>query len=149
MPDALAAYYFFAPPKGGPGAGPWATKLGDDEMVAAKFRAATADSYPNLDNYSFDYGPAHITVLNVNKGMAIQDPAFLKWLRADLQGTKAPWKLVCFHMPGFHSSKSHYAEQQVRPLQPLFEECGVDLTFAGHVHNYQRTVPLKFAPATM
>ncbi len=146
VPDALAAYLFFAPPKGGPGEGPWATKLGDNEAVAAKFRAAAADSYPNMDAYSFDYGPAHFAVLNVNKGMAIHDPAFLKWLRADLQGTSAKWKIVCFHQPGFQSSKSHYAEQQVRTLQPLFEECGVDLTFGGHVHNYQRTVPLKFAP---
>ena len=40
VPDALAAYYFFAPPKGGPGEGPWITPLGKDESVAAKFRAA-------------------------------------------------------------------------------------------------------------
>jgi hypothetical protein len=26
------------------------------------------------------------------------------------------------------------------------EECGVDIAFAGHVHNYQRGVPLKFVP---
>ena len=28
----------------------------------------------------------------------------------------------------------------------MFEECGVDVIFAGHVHNYQRTVPLQFSP---
>ncbi len=49
-------------------------------------------------------------------------------------------------MPGFHSSKQHYAEQQARQFSPLFEEMGVALTFAGHVHNYQRTVPIKFLP---
>jgi hypothetical protein len=49
-------------------------------------------------------------------------------------------------VPGFQGSKQHYTEQQARQLQPLFEECGVDATFAGHVHNYQRSVPLKFAP---
>jgi len=146
VPDALAAYYIFSPPKGGPGEGPWVTPLGDDTAVAAKFRAAAADSYPNLDNYSFDYGPAHFVVLNDNRPMKIEAPAFLKWLAHDLKTTKARWKFVCFHIPGFHSSKQHYAEQQIRPLQPLFEECGVDLTFAGHVHNYQRTVPLRFAP---
>ncbi|HYV36548.1 MAG TPA: metallophosphoesterase [Gemmataceae bacterium] len=145
VPDALAAYYVFCPPKGGPGEGPWVTQLGKDTAVAAKFRAATADSYPNLDAYSFDYGPAHIVVLNVNKGMATDAPAFRQWLRDDLMATKATWKIVCYHMPAFHSSTNHYTDQQVRPLQPLFEECSVDLTFAGHVHNYQRTVPLKFA----
>jgi hypothetical protein len=80
--------------------------------------------------------------------MKIEAPEFVRWLRADLQATKARWKLVCFHMPGFHSSKQHYTDQQIRPLHPLFEECGVDMTFAGHVHNYQRTVPLKFAPGS-
>jgi hypothetical protein len=135
VPDALAAYLFFAPPKGGPGEGPWATPLGKDEAVAAKFRAAAADSYPNLDAYSFDYGPAHFVVFNDNKKMAIENPAFLKWLQTDLVSTKAKWKFVCFHVPGFQSSKNHYTEQQIRLLQPLFEECGVDVTIAGHVHN--------------
>ncbi len=112
----------------------------------SKFLAATQDSYPALDAYSFDYGAAHFVVLNNNPTMKIQAPEFLHWLRADLMGTKAKWKLVCFHMPGFQSSIRHYSEQQIRPLSPLFEECGVDLTFAGHVHNYQRSLPLKFAP---
>jgi hypothetical protein len=146
VPDALAAYYFFSPPKGGPGEGPWTTGLGADEAVAARFRAAAAASYPNLDAYSFDYGAAHFVVLNDNKSMAIDAPQFRQWLTDDLKKTSAKWKIVCFHIPGFHSSIKHYPEQQIRPLQPLFEACGVDLTFAGHVHNYQRSVPLKFAP---
>jgi acid phosphatase type 7 len=145
VPDALAAYYFFYPPKSGPGPGPWATKLGNDEAVADKFRSQTADSYPNMDAYSFDYGPAHFLILNDNKGMEFMAPEFQKWMRDDLKSSKAKWKFVCYHIPGFHSSFNHYTEQQTRPLQPLFEECGVDITFAGHVHNYQRTVPLKFA----
>ena len=64
----------------------------------------------------------------------------------DLTRTAARWKLVCYHVPAFQASKQHYAEQQTRQLQPLFEACGVDLCFAGHVHNYQRTVPIRFAP---
>ncbi len=145
-PDALAAYYFFAPPKGGPGPGPWVTPITADEGRMARFLAATEDSYPNLDAYSFDYGPAHFVVLNDNPAMKIESPEFVKWLRTDLNATKAKWKFVCYHMPGFHSSKQHYSDQQIRPLHPIFEECGVDITFAGHVHNYQRSVPLKFAP---
>ncbi len=147
VPDALGAYYFFSPPKNGPGEGPWTTPLDGDEAVNAKFRAANKDSYPFIDCYSFDNGPAHFVVLNVNPKMDLSAPAFRKWLVADLRGAKDRWKIVCFHMPGFHSSKKHYAEQQARPLSPIFEEEGVTLTFAGHVHNYQRTVPLRFRPA--
>jgi hypothetical protein len=36
----------------------------------------------------------------------------------------------------------------VRGWQPLFETCGVDVVFCGHVHNYQRSRPLKFAPTS-
>jgi acid phosphatase type 7 len=85
-------------------------------------------------------------VFNDNRGIAIDQPQFLEWLRDDLQTSTARWKFACCHVPGFHSSKKHYVEQQMRRLQPLFEECGVDLTFSGHVHNYQRSVPLRFAP---
>jgi len=34
----------------------------------------------------------------------------------------------------------------MRILSPLLEELRVDMVLNGHVHNYQRTVPLKFAP---
>jgi hypothetical protein len=149
VPDALAAYRLFHVPKNGPGLGPWATPVGlvgTDRELAAKFAAETGGNYPALDAYSFDYGPVHVAVINDNSNRAITDPAFTNWLTADLSGTAARWKLVCFHVPGFQASKQHYAEQQARLLQPVFETCGVDFTFAGHVHNYQRTVPLTFKP---
>ena len=34
----------------------------------------------------------------------------------------------------------------MRVLAPLFETTGVDIVFNGHVHNYQRSYPLRFAP---
>ncbi len=100
VPDALGAYYFFSPPKNGPGEGPWTTPLDGDEAVNAKFRAANKDSYPFIDCYSFDNGPAHFVVLNVNPKMDLNAPAFRKWLVDDLHSSKDRWKIVCFHMPG-------------------------------------------------
>lgn len=144
-PDALSIYYFFHVPKNGPGEGPWATPLGTDE-AAKRFRANSWGNYPSIDAYSFDYGPAHFAVINDNSKLAIDNPSFVKWLRADLLGTTAKWKFVCYHVPGFQAARQHYTEQQARLLEPVFEECGVDITFSGHVHNYQRSVPLKFAP---
>jgi hypothetical protein len=146
FPDALGAYYFFSPPKNGPGEGPWATPLNGDDDVITKFRAINKETYPYVDVYSFDNGPAHFVVLNVNPKMKLEDAKLRKWLIDDLRSAKDRWKIVCYHMPGFQSSVQHYTEQQVRALQPIFEEEGVVMTFAGHVHNYQRTVPLKFAP---
>jgi hypothetical protein len=78
IPDALGVYYFFSAPKNGPGAGPWATQLDGDEAANSKFRAANKDSYPFVDVYSFDNGPAHFVVLNVNPKMNLDDPTFRK-----------------------------------------------------------------------
>jgi len=148
IPDALGIYYFFHPPQNGPGAGSWVTPLGSNEAAVAKFRAATADSYPSLDAYSFDNGPVHVVVLNSNRSGNVDQPKLRQWVEQDLKSTSARWKLVCYHNPAFSSSHQHYTEQSVRLWQPLFEAGGVDVVFSGHVHNYQRTVPLTFAPAS-
>jgi len=146
IPDALGIYYFFHAPKNGPGVGPWATPLGADKAAVAKFRSSAAESYPSLDAYSFDYGPAHVIVLNSNLSGSIDQPKFREWVESDLKATKARWKFVCYHAPAFQSSGQHYTEQAMRLWQPIFQENGVDVIFSGHVHNYQRTVPLKFTP---
>ncbi len=146
-PDALGAFYFFHGPLNGPGIGPWSTPLGKNAQVAAAFRAAVGPSYPALNVYSFDNGPAHIVALDSNN--YTKDDAFEQirpWLEKDLRTSKARWKIVCFHAPAFHTSKEHFVEQKMRLLEPLFEETGVDLVFAGHVHNYQRSKPLRFTP---
>src|SRR5262249_30530413 len=38
-------------------------------------------------------------------------------------------------------------EQYMRIVAPIFEEGQVDIVFNGHVHNYQRSYPLRFVPA--
>ncbi|MBU6296088.1 MAG: metallophosphoesterase [Planctomycetes bacterium] len=147
-PDALGVYYFFQPPKNGPGPGPWNTQLGSGRAALAAFRAATAESYPFIDAYSFDNGPVHVMVINSNQSSNVDQSGLKAWVERDLKASKANWKLACFHNPAFSSSHQHYTEQSVRLWQPVFEACGVDLVFTGHVHNYQRTVPLRFMPAS-
>jgi predicted phosphodiesterase len=148
IPDALGAYYFFHVPQNGPGTGPWTTALGSDKAAATRFRAATGDCYPALDAYSFVYGPAHIVALNSNQSGNVDQPKLRQWVEEDLKNSSARWKFVCFHNPAFSSSHQHYTEQSVRGWQTLFETCGVDVVFCGHVHNYQRSKPLKFEPTS-
>lgn len=144
-PDALAAYYFFHAPTNGPGVGKWNTPIGRDAANVAAFRAAAA-SYPHLGFYSFDNGPAHFLVLDSNGYVKTDDPALVRWIESDLAKSTARWKIVATHAPAFHSSPQHYSEQKLRRLAPLFEKHGVSLVLAGHVHNYQRSFPLRFAP---
>lgn len=146
LTDAFAAYYFFTAPQNGPGEGAWTTQLPKSDE-GAKFRRLAGATYPALDFYSFDYGPAHVVVLsNASNGKG-DDPKVAAWVEQDLKASRQPWKIVCLHAPPFRITTSHFGDQRSRKLAPIFEAQGVDVVFAGHVHNYQRSKPLKFSPS--
>lgn len=145
-PDAQAYYFYWKQPRNGPALGEKNQPLLQGDFAAA-IRSSAGDAFPNAANYSFDYGNAHWTMLDGNDYVNWQDPALQKWLADDLaRAKKATWRFVGFHQPGFNSSKAHFSQQQLRWLAPIFEKGGVDIVFSGHVHNYQRSYPLTFAP---
>jgi len=144
-PDVLGAYHFFQAPANGPGEGPWSTPIGTSP-AAATFRQSVGSSYPSLGAYSFDNGPAHFLILDDSGYAKLDSPKMLEWIERDLTASRVPWKFVCIHAPAFHSSNEHYNEQKMRLLVPLFERCGADLVCSGHVHNYQRSLPMRFKP---
>ena len=144
-PDGLAFFYYNDLPANAPVAELTVQATGKPENVKA-FEKATGGRFPRLANYSFDHGNVHITCLDSNPYVNPLDPYLVKWLRKDMSASKADWKIVAFHHPGFNSSKVHYDYQQMRLLSPVLEQLGVDMVLNGHVHNYQRTLPLKFAP---
>jgi acid phosphatase type 7 len=145
-PDAQAYYFYWKQPRNGPALGDKHQPLLQGNFAAA-IRSSAGSAFPNAANYSFDYGNAHWTMLDGNDYVDWQDPALQKWVADDLAKAKnATWRFIGFHQPGFNSSKAHFSQQQLRWLAPTFEKGGVDIVFAGHVHNYQRTYPLTFAP---
>lgn len=111
-------------------------------------------SYPEPENYySFDYGNAHFTIIDSNRAdqKRIDTSEYrpgstqYKWLEKDLKDSKSEWKFIFFHHPPY-SSSPHFPEKsckKVRVLSPLFEKYGVDIVFNGHVHNYERSYPIK------
>jgi len=111
------------------------------------FRACAGARYPRMANYSFDYSDGHFLCLDSNLYLDPTDPSFQRWMSDDLAGTDAAWKFVVYHHPAFNVGLEHYTEQHMRVLSPLFERHGVSIVFSGHEHNYQRTRPLRFAPA--
>jgi predicted MPP superfamily phosphohydrolase len=145
IPDGLAYFYFNDLPLNGPVTEFTVQATGKPETVKA-FEKATDGRYPKLANYSFDYGNVHIMCLDANVYANPLDASMVEWMRRDISSSRADWKIVAFHQPGFNTSASHYDYQVMRLLSPLLEELGVDMVLNGHVHNYQRTVPLKFAP---
>lgn len=149
-PDALAYYYYWQQPLNGPlfqeGTNVLPALIASDENRRA-FLDAAGEAYPRMTNFSYDYGNAHWLVIDADVYMDWTDKELLDWVKSDLEKAKnAEWKFVLFHQPGFNSSKEHYEEQQMRLLSPIFEAGKVDVVFAGHVHNYQRSYPLTFKP---
>ena len=148
-PDLMAYFYFWSQPLNGPIPGPKAKlspPLRGAEPRLKAFHDAAGPNYPRMANFSFDDGDVHWTVLDANPYVQWADPGLRAWVGADLVAAKdKPWRFVAFHHPGFNSSVAHNREQQMRLLSDVFEAGGVSIVFSGHVHNYQRSYPLKFA----
>ena len=98
--------------------------------------------YPFVEQryWSFDYGAVHIVIfdqyLEDSTGMKQQ----LDWLKDDLATKTKPWKFICLHEPGW-SSGGHGNNKYVQTIiQPLCEQYGVQIVFAGHNHYYAHAV---------
>lgn len=147
-PDALAYFYYWSQPLNGPAnpaGSPNSPFLKGEQPDKDAFFQAAGQTFPRMANYSFNYGNAHWTVLDANPYVDWTSPVLREWLRSDLQSAQsATWRFVAFHHPGFNSSRAHFDEQQMRVIADVFEEGKVDVVFSGHVHNYQRSYPLRF-----
>lgn len=149
-PDGLAYFYFWRQPLNGPAGkegGAFVPVMQATDEHRKTFLQAAGDAYPRMVNYSFNYGNAHWLVVDSDPYVNWTDSALRNWVAKDLAGAQdAAWRFVVFHHPGFSSAREHYEQQQMRLLSPLFETGKVDIVFSGHVHNYQRSFPLRFTP---
>lgn len=90
--------------------------------------------------YAQPVGPVLFIGLDSNRP---DDPAQRAWLEATLAGASQPWKVVALHHPPY-SAGWHGSSRNVRDaFGPLFERYGVQLVFAGHDHDYQRSTPIR------
>ncbi len=144
-PDGLAYFHYMDLPMNAPIGQYYIKSKGSDQAVK-NFNSITRPRYPSMTNYSFDYGNVHILVLDSNPYTSPLDSELLPWMINDLKASEADWKIVSFHHPGFNSNAAHNDDQLMRLLSPIMEELKVDLVVSGHVHNYQRTMPLLFDP---
>ena len=150
FPDALAYYHFWDQPLNGPNGkegGAIVPVLTGSDANKKAFYDGAGDKYPRMTNFSFDYGDSHWTILDSNPYVDWNDSTLRDWLAKDLAAAaNATWRFVLYHHPCFNSSRAHYEQQQMRLISPILEGGKVDIVFAGHVHNYQRTYPLTFKP---
>ncbi len=94
--------------------------------------------------WSFDYGNTHFVGLNSNGVEIVRGQ--VDWLRNDLaaarQNPDIVWTVVQFHHPAYSASNHGSTDRVLEHWVPVLEEQGVDLAFAGHDHNYERSHPV-------
>ncbi|MBF0527088.1 MAG: metallophosphoesterase family protein, partial [Deltaproteobacteria bacterium] len=90
---------------------------------------------PRRYYYSFDYGPAHIAVIDTwsYPDQAV-DAAQLTWLDNDLKNSTKLWKIVALHTPLWDCKANTPALQTA--FVPILEKNGVKLVVQGHAHYY-------------
>jgi hypothetical protein len=99
--------------------------------------------------YSYDWGDAHILVLDSEQPYATGTPQF-NFAQADLAAHQdAAWRIVALQRPPYSSSTANASSKPVQQyLVPLFQTQHVDLVLSGNSHNYERSLPLtNGAPA--
>lgn len=96
--------------------------------------------------YSFDYANAHFVMLSSEGGAQLEAQAkFLDEDLAKVDRSKTPWIFAVFHRAAYTCGSKHQSDS-VAPRstwQPLFDKYAVDVVFTGHVHNYQRSLPIR------
>ncbi len=107
--------------------------------------------------YSFDINNVHILTMATEEKFDTNSEQYnfvVNDLRKAANNPDIKWIIVTMHYP-FYSSPNTCKEsdcagnKESREIfHPLFDKYGVDLVLQGHVHNYQRSFPLKFNQET-
>lgn len=107
----------------------------------------------NKGYYSFRFGNAEFFMLDSNqpKDFAPDGKQYL-WLENELKKSTATWKFVAHHHAPYSADDDDYGDSwkgaaesgdmAIRKIVPLYEKYKVDMVFFGHLHTYQRTLPI-------
>jgi len=112
--------------------------------------------------YSFNHENAHILVMDTDVNSyssgSSQHSFIVNDLQSAAQNPTIDWIIVYLHKPMYTSPNScsssgctnggSTATSLRNTYHALFDQYGVDLVLAGHVHNYQRTFPLNYNPSS-
>lgn len=108
--------------------------------------------------YATTYGNARIIVMDSDRTSYSSGSSQYNFIRSELQNAAAnsniKWIIVMIHKQFYTSSNTcgagdcsntHSTPTNLRnTYHPLFDQYGVDLVLNGHLHNYQRTYPIRY-----
>lgn len=122
---------------------PYYPALGNHERNARNYY----DFMDGRPYYSFDWGNAHLVVLNSDfgnfgAGRAAKEAYWnveTEWLEDDLKNSQsAAFRFVFAHHPPMTAVRSRQGDNgHMTALEPMFEKYHVNGAFFGHDHNYQ------------
>jgi hypothetical protein len=94
--------------------------------------------------YAYDWGAAHILVLDGEQPVTVGSPQY-NFAQSDLAGHQSSrWRIVVIQKPPYSSSTSTSSSMPVRQnLVPLFDQNRVALVLSGNSHNYERSFPMS------
>ncbi len=102
--------------------------------------------------YTFDYGNARFFMLDSCRPVTPGSPQY-NWLAYELSHSDKTWNFVVHHHPPYTSDEDDYGDSKValaeegdsdvRPLIELYERFNVDIVFYGHIHDYERSWPIR------
>lgn len=108
--------------------------------------------------YSFNYNNVHILVMDTDRVSYSSGSSQYNFVKSDLQtasqNSNIKWIIVYLHKPLYTSANTcsssscsntgSTAKALRSTYHSMFDKYGVDVVLQGHVHNYQRTYPVKY-----
>jgi len=112
--------------------------------------------------YSYNYNDVHVLVMDTDRVSYSSSSAQRSFVQSDLQAASTnpniKWIIVYLHKPLYtspntcSSSSCSNTGSEITNLRngfhPMFDQYGVDLVLAGHLHNYQRSYQIKYDPGS-
>ena len=130
---------------------PMFTILGNHEGDAPFYYDYFDNAAPEY-YYTFDYGNARFFMLDSCRPLT-PGSAQYDWLAYELSHSDKTWNFVVHHHPPYTSDEDDYGDStsalaeegdpDVRPLIELYERFNVDIVFYGHIHDYERSWPIR------
>lgn len=125
--------------------------IGNHEGNDANYYKYIANPTPEY-YYTFHYGNSQFFLLDSTRNLAPGSEIYT-WLESALADSTSRWKFVVHHHAPYSSDEDDYGDTykeksmqsnpQVLPLVPLYEKYNVDIVFYGHIHDYERTWPIR------